>query len=400
MKVIAFNCTNIGGGAKVFYDLADELSSKVTEYITFTPTEIRYSKKLKIIKNNSKIHGINARIGQIFGLDYEFIPFNTFRLINLIKKEEPDVLHLHGIHNWSINYSKLFRFLAKSNIRIIWTQHDSWNYTGKCVHYLSISCNKWIAGCNKCPLLNEYPKSYFFDNSKKLYLRKKKVFNSLINLKIVSVSEWLAKDLRKSFLNRYPISIISNGIKQATFKKNVSKVNFPFEEDEFLILSVASQWTKNKGYDDILSFHEYSKHRSLNVKFMIIGVDDKQFIECKNLGIYALKRINSSAELEQWYNRTNVFFNPSIQETFGLVTIEAMLAGSPIIAYNLSSLPEILFDTKSFLIPRLSFTDFEKAINDIKKNGKEYYSKSVIEKVKKSYNLELQADKYFDLYNQ
>ena len=247
-------------------------------------------------------------------------------------------------------------------------------------------------------MLNEYPKSYYFDNSKILYHKKKKVFNSIKNLEIVAVSEWLAKDLRLSFLNKYPISIINNGIKQEIIKNDVSEYFPSFQDDDFVLLSVASVWSKNKGYNDFLSIFDYSKKRNLNVKFLIIGVNEDQFEECNKLGIYAIKRLKCTADLAKWYSRANVFFNPSIQETFGLVTVEAMLAGSPIIAYDLSVFPEILSGTNSFLIPKLSYSDFETAIKEIKKNGKDFYSKSSIAKVNKSYNLSIQAIKYLNLY--
>ena len=114
----------------------------------------------------------------------------TKRLILKIKEIKPDLIHLHNIHGYYLNYPLLFDFLSRSDIPVVWTLHDCWAYTGHCAYYSNIDCNKWKQGCYACPNLQDYPASLFYDNSRKNYELKKKSLTSLKTLTIVTVSRW------------------------------------------------------------------------------------------------------------------------------------------------------------------------------------------------------------------
>ena len=84
----------------------------------------------------------------------------TKRLVNYIKDIKPDIIQLHNLHGYYINYKVLFGYLNKTQIPVVMTLHDCWSFTGHCVHPIIANCNKWKTECNHCPLKNKYPKAY------------------------------------------------------------------------------------------------------------------------------------------------------------------------------------------------------------------------------------------------
>jgi len=62
-----------------------------------------------------------------------------------------------------------------------------------------------------------YPASFLFDNSRQNYSLKKQLFTSVKDMALVPVSNWMADILKQSFLQKYPIEIIHNGINLSQF---------------------------------------------------------------------------------------------------------------------------------------------------------------------------------------
>lgn len=400
MKIVAINCTGQSGGAKVMFEVAKIAMEKRHDYYTFTPKKINKKGLNNVDFSRNKEHTINSILGQFFGYDNAILKKGTKRLLNYIGKIQPDVIHLHGLHNWSLDYKMLFKYINSRNIPIIWTQHDTWNYTGKCTYYTIANCNKWKTGCYECPQLLEYPKSLIFDNSKRMYNYKRNVFTNISNLTLVAVSNWLESEIKQSFLNTYEIKVIENGIDTSVFKYNDSQIRSKYGlEDKFIVLSVASGWSKRKGLDDIIDLADrLSISKQDNIKIVVIGVSVEQSEICEKKGILSLNRTNDIEELVNWYSTANVFFNPSIEESFGLVTVEAMACGTPVIVYDSTASPEIVKGTNSIVVKVHDITEVIKSINFIISKGKSYFSESSRTKIVNSYDSRKQYLKYLDLY--
>ena len=98
----------------------------------------------------------------------------------------------------------LFRYIKKNNIKVIWTLHDCWTFTGHCPYFDLEKCDKWKVECHHCTQPYVYPKMYI-DTSKKMYWLKKKWFTGVENMTLVTPSQWLADLAKQSFLKEYPI---------------------------------------------------------------------------------------------------------------------------------------------------------------------------------------------------
>lgn len=311
---------------------------------------------------------------------------STKKLIKLLEEIKPDIVHIHNIHGYYINIELLFGYLKTHNIRVIWTLHDCWAFTGQCAFFSYINCNKWKKHCEKCPMLNEYPKS-FIDNSKWNYDRKKELFTGVQHLSIVTPSKWLANLVKQSYLKEYDINAIYNGIDTNVFKHTdgnyIKRLNI---ENKKIILGVANVWSNRKGLDDFLRL---SKVIDDNYVIVLVGLNDQQ-IKSLPSNVIGIKRTDSQSELAELYSASDVYFNPSKEETFGLTTVEALSCGTPALIYNCCAMPEIVGE-----IGKIIDSDDE---NIVYKNIQEIISSNIQPKDNMEYTIDKMTNCYIQKY--
>lgn len=289
---------------------------------------------------NNKIgyytHNILAKITDKTGM---YSKRETKELLKKIDEFQPDIIHLHNLHGYYINYPILFEYLAKKDIPVVWTLHDCWAYTGHCAYYSANQCALWKTDCEKCEHLQEYPRCYFNGNTKNNYKKKKAVFTSVSRMIITTPSNWLANEVKKSFLSKYPILTVYDAIDLNIFKPTASDFKTVHGiGSQQMILSVANVWEKRKGLDDIV---ELSKVLDSNKVLVIVGVDEDQKKKLPT-DIIAIKRTANLDELVKIYSAADVFVNLSVEETFGMVTAEALACGTPVVAYDKTAVPEVV----------------------------------------------------------
>ena len=222
---------------------------------------------------DERIHGVGSRLFDNHGLMSKRA---TIQLLNYVEQLNPDIIHLHNIHGYYLNYPELFSFLSQANKPVVWTLHDCWPYTGHCAHYMYLQCDRWKTHCEFCPQKRSYPASLLLDCSYRNYDMKKQAFLSVPNLTLVPVSKWLEGDLRQSFLKDCRIQQIYNGIDINVFKPQtdtkaiMEKYNIP--SGKRVLLGVASNWWR-KGFEDFLQLRRLLDDRYVIV---LVGLDEKQ----------------------------------------------------------------------------------------------------------------------------
>lgn len=231
MKIVAINSLPNGSPATIMRGVlklaeVEKNAQTFSFYGAWKNTPTKYKGSLRF---GYKIENYcSALLSYICGLSNIFSIFGTISLINKIKKIKPDIIHLHNLHLQCINLPILFSYIKKNNIRVIWTLHDCWSFTGRCPHFQLTKCYRWRTGCYSCPYSkNSYPIT-FFDNSRYMWKLKKKWFSGLNDLTIVTPSEWLADLVKQSFLKDYSILVINNGIDIGTFRPTDSKYRNEF----------------------------------------------------------------------------------------------------------------------------------------------------------------------------
>ena len=273
-------------------------------------------------------HAFMTRLTGLIGF---FSPISTLRLIRGIKKIQPDVIHIHELHAYFVNYGLLLKFIKKQGIKTLWTFHCEHMYTGKCAY--TYQCDKYKTQCRKCPQKKEYPKSWFFDFSNFMFKHKKKLFEDFNDLFIVTPSSWLAERVKSSFLKSYPIQVINNGIDNQIFKPSTHNdlINLHRIEDELIVLSVAPNlMDTRKGGRRILKIA--SKTKELNIKYFLIGVNNPPKIDLDN--VIFIPRTKDQNDLAKYYSLADVFLILSDNENYPTTCLESLSCGTPLLGYD------------------------------------------------------------------
>lgn len=354
----------------------------------------------KIIKIGNRFgiffHGIQTRLFDRHGLESKNA---TKKLIKQIIVINPDIIHLHHLHGYYINIEILFEFLSSANIPVIWTFHDCWSITGHCTHFDFVGCDKWRTECNHCPQLNEYPSSILKDRSKDNFYLKKTLFNSVNNLTVVSVSNWLNGIVGQSFMGKLSRRVIYNGVNLNIFNPKYLNSNIRKKYnigDKFLILGLATTWTNRKGLQD---FIELSKQIGKDEIIVLIGLNISQIKSLPNT-IIGLQRTENQYELRDLYVASDVFMNLSPEETFGLTTAEALACGTPAIVYNATASPELVSINTGIIVEKQDMQGLLLAIKEVKTKGKLFYSASCRLRAIELFDKDIRFNEYFNLYNE
>ncbi len=320
----------------------------------------------------------------------------TIKFIEDIKKENPDIIHLQNLHGYYINIQILFCFLKNYNKPVVWSLHDCWSFTGHCSHFEYKNCQKWKESCYKCPEKKSYPKSYILDNSNLNFKDKKKIFNGVSNLTIVTGSKWLDNNLNYSFLKDYNRVNIPTGIDLNLFFPRNTSIKKQFGiENKFLIVGVASTWGERKGLDQFIKLSQKIQDDEV---ILLVGVNKKEKSILPS-NIIAVEKTSSIDELANIYSSADVFVNPTLEDTFPTTNLEAQACGTPVITYNTGGSPESVPADCGYITKKLDVDELYAHISKIKKDTKEKYFLSCIENAKK-YDMNVIYKKYLNLYEE
>ena len=349
------------------------------------------------------IHVIWTTLTDRHGLEPVLSVIYTGKMVRRIREANPDIIHLHNIHGYYLHYPTLMKYLAyEYKGKIIWTFHDLWPITGHCAYYSAVNCDKWMTGCNHCPNKNRYPVSLGLDGSRKNYEIKKELFTSLSNLTITVPSEWMASQVRQSFMGKYPVEVIHNGIDTAVFDHNRLIADSDIESnisadetewsDKKILLSVASIWDERKGLKDLVAL---SDKLSDDYVMVIVGLSKHQISRLPK-GVIGITRTENIDELVSLYSRAHIFINPSLEESFSLVTVEALSCGCPCIVLDTSAVAELVNDDNGVVLHSHKPEDYLDAIKSIENRG---YSRDSVRATALKYDNKYMLDGYMRLLN-
>ncbi len=341
MKIVQINATcGKGSTGKICMDISKLLTERnIENYILYCgdlsnyPLGICYATKQQI-----KVEAIRSHINGLYGLNSRQITKNLLSRLDEIK---PNIVHLHNIHGHNCNLESLFNYLKVHHIKVFWTFHDCWAFTAYCPHFTMAKCDKWKTECKECPQYRDF--SFFFDRSETLYRKKRELLTGL-DLTIITPSQWLASLVKQSFLKAYPVKVINNGIDLSVFKPTTSdfreKHNIP--HDKFILLGVAFDWGRRKGLDvftDLATRLDPQKYQ-----IVLVGTNDR-IDRLLPPQIISIHRTHNQQELAKIYTAADLFVNPTREETQGLVNLEALACGTPVITFRTGGSPECINNT-------------------------------------------------------
>ena len=263
----------------------------------------------------------------------------TRRLIARLEEWAPDVIHLHNLHGYYIDSRLLFDYIRRSGCRVVWTLHDGWTLTGHCALFSAIGCNGWESGCERCHHIGEYPRCVTKGHTARNFALKRLTFSGVERLRIVTPSQWLGGLVKRSYLGDYEMTVIPNGVDLDRFKPRENDVKARLGiEGRTMLLGVASKWLSVKGLDDFVALAQLLGEE---YAIVMVGVDERLRQRLPGR-IIALPHTESVEELAELYTAADLLLNLSREESFGLVSLEALACGTPVLTYDCTAAPEVL----------------------------------------------------------
>lgn len=342
-------------------------------------------------------HGLQTRLMDRHGLASVGA---TKRFIRQIGRIRPDVVHIHNIHGYFLNYRILFDYLSHSDIPVIWTVHDCWLYTGHCYHYSFAGCEKWQTGCDHCPQQGEFPSSLLFDRSRRNFRDKRAAFTSMPKdrLILVPVSEWMKSEMRKSFLGEYDLQVIHNGIDTDAFhvcEPQAARSKYGLG-DRHILLGVAGIWSREKGLDDFLRMASLLHEDEVIV---LVGVNPREKKQLPR-NIVGITRTGNIRQLAELYSAADVFVNPTLQDNYPTVNMEAIACGTPVATYRTGGSIETVTEQTGRIVAQGDVEGLLEAVRDLYRQGREGYRASCREYALKHFNKKDRYADYLRLYDE
>ena len=341
MKIVQINSFSNGSTGKIMMNIHNELLNNNYDSYAIWGRGRCANNKNEIYLNDKFGVYFHALYSRLTGKTGFASVSSTKRLIKKLEEIKPDIIHLHNIHGYYVNIELLFNYIKDNNIKVVWTFHDCWPFTGQCPFFTYSKCAKWERECNNCPMINEYPKT-IKDNSKWNYYKKKDLFSNL-NMIIVTPSNWLANLVKQSFLKEYPVYVVNNGIDLNVFKPTESDFKNKYNIlNKKIILGVAHVWNYRKGLKD---FIKLSKIINDDWVIVLVGLTKKQIENLPN-NIIGITRTENQSELAGIYSVADVYFNPTLEDNYPTTNLEAIACQTPVITYNTGGSSEIVRESK------------------------------------------------------
>lgn len=344
----------------------------------------------------------SALMSRATGLNGWFNRHATGRLIRYIQKIQPDVIHLHALHGYYLNFTMLFDFINKCHIPCVWTFHDCHAFVGNCGYYFQ--CCRWQNGCGNCPYLKGYPTSQFFDFTAFMWKRKKELFTSGDGKIIVTPSDWLTNEAKKSFFGKYPCVTVRNGIDvKGTFfprGRQACREKYGYNLEDNLILGIAVGYSDpRKGAKYII---QMAKELSSEAKVILIGWEKKNDALLKGCAnIVPLPATDSLTMLAEFYSMADVFVLPSLAENYATTALEAMACGTPVVGFDAGGIPEQLAGGKGLVVKAGDQQAFTAAVRKaLSAESGLLRGRQLAEAIQKENSVEKMAEEYLEIYYQ
>ena len=327
----------------------------------------------KLIPVGSKfdllVHWLATRLFDAHGLASRKA---TRQLIRRIGEIDPDVVHIHNVHGYFLNYPLLLDYLAQRGKPVVWTVHDCWLFTGHCYHYAAAGCDKWQTQCHDCPQKRAFPTSWLLDRSRSNFEAKRRALTALQDFTLVTVSDWMRREVGKSFLRNVPCRVIHNGIDMNTFQPRPdAEVRQRYGiSTEHYVLAVASIWLPQKGLPDLVRL---AGLLPADEGLVLVGRISEEQKAAFPAGVTFIPRTEDAGALAALYSGALALVNPTWQDNYPTVNLEAIACGTPVVTYRTGGSVESVTPETGFVVEQGNVVGMSASLKAIRSLGKEYY---------------------------
>ena len=291
----------------------------------------------------------------------------TRRFIDEVADVAPDLVHLHNAHGYYANLAELLIGLEEFGVPVVWTLHDCWSFTGHCTHFDAIGCERWLSGCGSCPQIGAYPSSWGMDRSAANFRLKNEIYSQLSSLTLVTPSRWLGQLVSRSMLRSTPLHVIENDPDEEVFRprgRMASRKALGLPTDQYIVLAAASFWDRRKGLADL---SELSRHLRNDEELVVVG-QVRQVDQLPREVVHRAKT-SSAKSMAELYSAADVFVNPTMEDTYPSVNLEALACGTPVITYASGGSGEAIERGEGVVLHDRTPSALRSAIDELREAG-------------------------------
>lgn len=399
MKVLQVNCVyNTGSTGKIMYDIHTELLKNGNHSIICYGRGLKTNDK-NVYKTCGELYSkINNLLTRFSGIMYGGCFFSTNKLISVIKREAPDVVHLHCINGYFVNIYRLINWLKNNNIKTVLTLHAEFMHTANCGH--AMECEKWKNGCGKCPRWKEETKSIIFDRTKLSFKKMKKAFDGFEeNLIVVSVSPWLMERARQSpILMNKNHKVVLNGLDTSEFYyRNTEKLRSDLLlENKKTVVFVTPSFSLDRN-DSKGGWYVIELAKQFpEVNFIIVGSKEEYLDLPKN--VINIGRVESKKRLAELYSVADVTLLLSKRETFSMVAAESLCCGTPVLGFKAGGPECIALSKYSEFVEYGNLNEMKILLGDFLEN-REFLSRKISEEARMKFDKSNMYKGYYFIYD-
>lgn len=397
MKVIQINCTyNKGSTGKIVYLLHDYLLRQGDDSLVLYGVGENNTDSNIIKVVSEPVRKIQSLFSRISGYAYAGHYFGTKKVIQILEKEKPDLVHIHCVNAYMMDVYKVLTYLKQKDISTVITMHAEFLYTSGCSH--AIDCQKFITGCNHCPKIGkERPNSWFFDKTNKEWNLMKDAYSSFNRLLICAVSPWQKERINLSpFFEKSQIRVVMNGIDTSVFKYydgNALKKKLGLMGKKIVIHVTPNFQGVLKGGKYVLEIAKKLENQK-DIVFLIVGKNVDENTLSKN--VIHIDHTENQVELAKLYSMSDLCLITSKRETFSMVTAESLCCGTPVFGFKAGGPETIALKEHSSFV---EYGNVMEATTEITKKLSDKVNKATLsEMAKKQYSNSIMCEKYYELY--
>lgn len=378
-KILFLNTVAKGGGASSVAESLFIKCNKLSDYKAF----FAYGRGKRVKDSRYFYFGnrlevvIHLCLVRFFGLEGYGTYFATRRLIKYIKKEKFNIVHMHNLHGYYLNFFYFIKFLKKYNIKTVWTLHDEWlftwlpAYSTGCIH-----CSTLQGDCSN---IYSYPKNYLPIFSNFLLRKKIKIFSNATFIHLVSPAEWLLNKKESSSFRLLKSSLIPNSIDTNIYYRrgdcNVlrQKYGVPLNK-KIIVFSAHNLLLPTKGIHYIL---EVADRLQRNDNYFFIGFGNGQLHTTRNVKLLGYLTQEESAEV---LSLADLYMFTSLIEVHPLVILQALAVRLPILAFDIIPLHKLVTTEVGILVPYGSIDGLIDSMENILNNESklDYFSSGAL----------------------
>lgn len=335
IKVLTINCMHKKGSTgKIIKDTAEKLAGDCEFVFCYECGEKPTAENEYKIAAKYEWYAYYI-LARVLGLKYCTGFTSTYRLLRYIKKQKPDIVHLHCPNTNSVNIPWLLRFLKRKKIATVVTNHAEFYYTGNCPY--AHDCMKFQTGCGNCDYSFDPYRKYLFDRTAYEWKKMNEAFDGFENITMVAVSPWVKERMSLSpIANKLHSVVVKNGVDtENVFHITPSELKreLGISEDKKVLLHVTASFTDR--LDDLKGGRYIIELAKSIPDIEVVVVGPYMLSDTGNLSknIHLIGSVSEQKLLAQYYSMADLTVVVSRRETYGMVCAESLCCGTPIVGF-------------------------------------------------------------------